>query len=111
MITPTEKTAIGATWTAETITLDDDKSALIITGKQRGDGWTVALPLKSILGSLPMRLIGRLREFSAIILCDSNGTFGIVQKGAQGEWDSIHWTQCPDLDDALMAATGQKEAV
>ena len=111
MITPTEKTAIGATWTAETITLDDDKSALIITGKQRGDGWTVALPLKSILGSLPMRLIGCLREFSAIILCDSNGTFGIVQKGAQGEWDRIHWTRCPDLDDALMAATGQKEAV
>jgi len=107
MITPTEKTAIGKTWSAGIITLEDDKSALVITGKQKDDGWTVALSLKVILGSLPMRL----REFSAIILCDSDGRFGIVQKCAQGEWDSIHWTQCADLQDALTAATGQKEAV
>jgi len=111
MITPTEKTAIGKTWSAEIITLEDDKSALVITGKQKDDGWTVALSLKVILGSLPMRVISRLRAFSAIILCDSDGRFGIVQKGAQGEWDSINWTQCADLQDALTAATGQKEAV
>ena len=107
MITPTEKTCIGAKWSSEIISIENG-SLLLITGTQRGDGWTVACTFDEVLRKQPFKIIASLCTFKALIVKDSDGRYGIGTKDKRGEWSEVYWTQCADLQDAITAATGDK---